>query len=241
MVVVCFFGPFLSMSFCYFKIFRHVRASAKRLSGHSPSRNKNSSSNVSKTTIETSGVDSRTSSFTDVSQIPSISGDAKNDDAASDAGSSRVSYSKYEDPQEKRRREKQRKRRKDDVRLAMTFSIVILAFVISWLPFCVMMFWTVFATDSVPRIPDMVTLLLGFANSCYNPIIYGVMNKRFHAGYRRLFCGCWPCFHPEKGCCSEPETSSISSTIENKTSIKAKLAEWKRNWNSSTLTSSSNS
>ena len=48
----------------------------------------------------------------------------------------------------------------------------------------------VFADDpgSVPRPLDMATLLLGCANSMCNPIIYGVMNKRFRKGFHRLFC-----------------------------------------------------
>lgn len=86
---------------------------------------------------------------------------------------------------------RKKKRREEEMRLTKSFIVVIFVFILCWFPFCITMFWSVFIRDerkSVPRVIDMATLLLGFANSCCNPIIYGVMNRKFRAGFRSLLC-----------------------------------------------------
>ncbi|XP_077998855.1 alpha-1A adrenergic receptor-like [Glandiceps talaboti] len=91
----------------------------------------------------------------------------------------------------KARTNRQRKRREEELKLTKSFLVVIFVFIISWLPFCVTMFWSVFSDQPVPRPVDMTTLLLGYFNSCCNPIIYGIMNKRFRQGYIQLLsCRC---------------------------------------------------
>lgn len=83
---------------------------------------------------------------------------------------------------------RQQRRRQEDLKLASTFLVVIFIFIICWLPYCITMFWSVFGETKVPKTADMTTILLGCANSACNPIIYGVMNKKFRNGYRKLFC-----------------------------------------------------
>ena len=79
-------------------------------------------------------------------------------------------------------------KRREEHRLAMSLIVVVIVFVICWLPFCVSMLIMVFAKTHVPREFHMFTLLLGYANSGCNPIIYGLMNKRFAAGFKDLYC-----------------------------------------------------
>ncbi|XP_072031085.1 D(2)-like dopamine receptor isoform X2 [Amphiura filiformis] len=81
-----------------------------------------------------------------------------------------------------------RRRRQEELKLTKSFVVVIFCFIICWLPFCVAMFWNVFGKNPPPRIFDMSTLILGYFNSCCNPIIYGVMNNRFRAGYKAILC-----------------------------------------------------
>ncbi|XP_070560045.1 alpha-1B adrenergic receptor-like [Ptychodera flava] len=85
--------------------------------------------------------------------------------------------------------ERQKRKREEELKLTKSFVVVIVIFIISWLPFCVTMFWSVHSGTPVPRPVDMATLLLGYFNSCCNPIVYGVMNKRFRQGYMKLL-GC---------------------------------------------------
>ncbi|XP_052769272.1 D(2)-like dopamine receptor isoform X2 [Mya arenaria] len=79
-------------------------------------------------------------------------------------------------------------RRREELRLALSLTVVVVVFVICWLPYCISMILSIFASGKVPREFHMFTLLIGYANSGCNPIIYGVMNKRFKVGFERLFC-----------------------------------------------------
>ncbi|CAH1252990.1 DRD2 [Branchiostoma lanceolatum] len=81
---------------------------------------------------------------------------------------------------------KKKKDREDDIKLTKSFVVVIVVFTICWLPFCVTMFWSVFSPTPVPRLVDMATLMLGYSNSCWNPIIYGVMNNKFRAVFKEI-------------------------------------------------------
>ena len=79
-------------------------------------------------------------------------------------------------------------KRREEHRLAMSLIVVVIVFVICWLPFCISMLIMILAKTPVPREFHMFTLLLGYANSCCNPIIYGLMNKRFASGFKDLYC-----------------------------------------------------
>ncbi|KAK7115289.1 tyramine/octopamine receptor-like [Littorina saxatilis] len=85
------------------------------------------------------------------------------------------------------RRQKRDKSRKEEFRLSLTLMVVIVVFVLCWFPFCITMLLSVFAPNTLIRAADMFTLLLGYSNSCLNPIIYGVMNKRVKDGYIALW------------------------------------------------------
>lgn len=85
------------------------------------------------------------------------------------------------------RQKRKEKRRTEEFQLALSLMVVILVFVLCWLPFCVTMFLSVFRPQSLPRAADMFTLLLGYTNSCINPFIYGVMNRRVKEGYGELW------------------------------------------------------
>ena len=79
-------------------------------------------------------------------------------------------------------------KRREEIRLAVSLIIVVVVFVVCWLPYCVSMLLSIFHSGQVPREFHMFTIIIGYANSCCNPIIYGVMNKRFKVGFKRIFC-----------------------------------------------------
>ena len=79
-------------------------------------------------------------------------------------------------------------KRREEHRLAMSLIVVVIVFVICWLPFCISMLLMIFAKEPVEREFHMFTLVVGYANSCCNPIIYGLMNKRFASGFKDLYC-----------------------------------------------------
>ena len=76
---------------------------------------------------------------------------------------------------------------KEEQRLTQSFLVVVSVFIACWSPFCVTMFWSIISPTPVPRVPDMFTLLLGCANSCCNPIIYGVMNRKYRDAFKYIF------------------------------------------------------
>ncbi|XP_071945610.1 tyramine receptor 1-like [Antedon mediterranea] len=85
-----------------------------------------------------------------------------------------------------------RKRREGETKLAVTFLIVVCMFIVCWLPFCITMIWAVLdgargQGNGPPRILDVATLILGYFNSCCNPIIYGIRNKKFRDAYKSVF------------------------------------------------------
>ncbi|XP_052212551.1 D(2) dopamine receptor-like [Dreissena polymorpha] len=77
-------------------------------------------------------------------------------------------------------------RRREEIRLAFSLIIVVVVFVICWLPYCISMLLSIFYSGHVPREFHMFTLIIGYSNSCCNPFIYGVMNKRFKDGFKRI-------------------------------------------------------
>lgn len=92
------------------------------------------------------------------------------------------------DPVLRRKRGSPLLRRREEIRLAFSLVVVVVIFVICWLPYCISMLISVFYKGHVPREFHMFTLVIGYANSGCNPIVYGVMNKRFKVGFKRLFC-----------------------------------------------------
>ncbi|XP_035691383.1 octopamine receptor-like [Branchiostoma floridae] len=86
-----------------------------------------------------------------------------------------------------------KKQRKEEAALTRSLLVVILAFVICWSPYAVTTMGQVIGYMHVPREVKVMSLVLGYFNSCCNPLVYGLMNKRFRDGFARLFhlnCGC---------------------------------------------------
>ncbi|XP_059144571.1 octopamine receptor 1-like [Physella acuta] len=82
------------------------------------------------------------------------------------------------------------RRRKEEFQLAGSLVVVIVLFIVCWFPYCISMFISVFTPERSSRGLDMTSLFLGYFNSCVNPIVYGLMNKKFKAAYIKLFMTC---------------------------------------------------
>ncbi|GFN76942.1 rhodopsin, gq-coupled [Plakobranchus ocellatus] len=79
------------------------------------------------------------------------------------------------------------RRRREEFRLSASLLVVIVLFIVCWFPYCISMFLFIYRPDISGRSLDMTALLLGYLNSSVNPIVYGLMNRRFKDGYRTLF------------------------------------------------------
>ncbi|KAK3587308.1 hypothetical protein CHS0354_011290 [Potamilus streckersoni] len=87
---------------------------------------------------------------------------------------------------------KLQKRRKEaqEIRLTASLIVVLVIFFICWFPYCISMMLSILHVEGVPRSFHVFTLMVGYFNSCCNPIIYGIMNKQFGAAFKQLFCDC---------------------------------------------------
>ncbi|XP_078093592.1 somatostatin receptor type 5-like [Mustelus asterias] len=83
------------------------------------------------------------------------------------------------------------KRKKSERRVTWMVVIVVAVFVFCWLPFYVMNIVNLVST--MPSEPALVGLyffvvVLSYANSCANPIIYGFLSDNFKQGFRKILC-----------------------------------------------------
>ena len=78
----------------------------------------------------------------------------------------------------------------DEIKLTNTLLIVVACFMACWAPFVMTMFLDVYYLNPLPRAVDVGTLLLGYANSMCNPMVYGIRNPVFRRELASLFSSC---------------------------------------------------
>lgn len=87
----------------------------------------------------------------------------------------------------------------EEVKITNTLLIVVACFMACWAPFAMTMFFDVYYPHPLPRTVDISTLLLGYANSMCNPIVYGVRNQAVRSELVRLVTQCHcPCANSNK-------------------------------------------
>ena len=79
----------------------------------------------------------------------------------------------------------------EEVKITNTLLVVVACFMFCWAPFAMTMFTDVYYNRPIPRIIDINTLLLGYANSMCNPVVYGIKNQSFRREFIRLFRRCY--------------------------------------------------
>ncbi|CAC5405342.1 unnamed protein product [Mytilus coruscus] len=211
MIGCCFGIPFTVMSICNILIFRTVRASKSRVAAAKSKISTNSHDRGSlKSTIVTQATSilpepsTVSSSQTDktllyiANRSPnnrtavtlenlSAIDDVKVDVSTVNSNLNRLSVIKSKQ-QQKILRHATDKARSDEIRLALALAIVVIMFVVCWLPFCISMLIGIFSPNAASDKFHMWTLLIGYSNSCMNPVIYGALNKKFGEGFKDIFC-----------------------------------------------------
>ncbi|XP_050069613.1 neuropeptide SIFamide receptor-like [Anopheles maculipalpis] len=84
------------------------------------------------------------------------------------------------------------------VKVIKMVFVVIITFAISWLPLYAIFCFVKFAGDLVydEAVQSFILTILpvaqwlGASNSCINPILYAFMNRKFRAGFKKLFHSC---------------------------------------------------
>ena len=82
----------------------------------------------------------------------------------------------------------------EEIKITNTLLIVVACFMACWAPFAITMFIDVYYPHPLPRAIDIGTLLLGYANSMCNPVVYGIRSQAFRSELVRLVTNCHcPC------------------------------------------------
>ena len=96
-----------------------------------------------------------------------------------------------ETEQENDRNKKRFRMSPEEIKITNTLLIVVVCFMVCWAPFAITMFIDVYYPRPLPRAIDISTLLLGYANSMCNPLVYGVRNQAFRKELHLLYTGCF--------------------------------------------------
>nr|7XMS_R Chain R, Somatostatin receptor type 4 [Homo sapiens]7XMT_R Chain R, Somatostatin receptor type 4 [Homo sapiens] len=80
--------------------------------------------------------------------------------------------------------QQRRRSEKKITRLVLMFVVV---FVLCWMPFYVVQLLNLFVT-SLDATVNHVSLILSYANSCANPILYGFLSDNFRRFFQRVLC-----------------------------------------------------
>lgn len=86
----------------------------------------------------------------------------------------------------------------EETKITHTLVIVVACFVFCWAPFVITMILGVYYSQPIPRGVDFGSLLLGYANSMFNPIFYGVRNAGFRKSFNELYSKYLPCLQNER-------------------------------------------
>ncbi|XP_020616087.1 5-hydroxytryptamine receptor 1-like [Orbicella faveolata] len=78
----------------------------------------------------------------------------------------------------------------EEVKITNTLMIVVACFMACWAPFAITMFFDVYYSRPLPRTVDISTLLLGYANSMCNPVVYGIRTQAFRRELVGFYTSC---------------------------------------------------
>ncbi|XP_069788498.1 somatostatin receptor type 1-like [Narcine bancroftii] len=80
-------------------------------------------------------------------------------------------------------------RRKSEKKITRMVLMVVTVFVICWMPFYVVQLTNIFL--SLDTTVTQLCLILSYANSCANPILYGFLSDNFKRSFQRILCFSW--------------------------------------------------
>ena len=73
-------------------------------------------------------------------------------------------------------------------RITVVTFMVTITFFVCWMPYCIVTICLASGKSNLPQEFTSVALLMTIANSCCNPIIYGIMNRNFRKAFREILC-----------------------------------------------------
>lgn len=100
------------------------------------------------------------------------------------------------------------KKRKSERKVTRMVVVIVLVFVLCWLPFfttnIVNLFYTIPENDAAAAVYSFLVILT-YVNSCANPILYGFLSDNFKQSFQKVLC-----LH---------KTSSVGSSATQETTV----------------------
>ncbi|XP_048341670.1 somatostatin receptor type 1 [Sphaerodactylus townsendi] len=81
-------------------------------------------------------------------------------------------------------------RKRSERKITLMVLMVVMVFVICWMPFYIVQLVHLFVEQGDATISQL-SVILGYANSCANPILYGFLSDNFKRSFQRLLCLSW--------------------------------------------------
>uniref|UniRef100_UPI00358ED2F0 somatostatin receptor type 1-like n=1 Tax=Myxine glutinosa TaxID=7769 RepID=UPI00358ED2F0 len=81
-------------------------------------------------------------------------------------------------------------RRRSERKITRMVLMVVAVFVVCWMPFYAVQMLNVFGVPSDATVTQLC-VVLSYANSCANPILYGFLSDNFKRSFRRTVCQHW--------------------------------------------------
>uniref|UniRef100_A0A915CND6 G-protein coupled receptors family 1 profile domain-containing protein n=1 Tax=Ditylenchus dipsaci TaxID=166011 RepID=A0A915CND6_9BILA len=92
----------------------------------------------------------------------------------------------------KSEKERRKNERKQEGKAAKTLSAILIAFIVTWTPYNVIVCWEAFFPNSIPDVLFTISYCLCYVNSTINPLCYALCNARFRMTYMRILrCKNW--------------------------------------------------
>ena len=83
------------------------------------------------------------------------------------------------------------KRRKSERKVTRMVVIIVLVFILCWLPFFVTqivnLFYIIPETNVMAAV-YFILVILTYVNSCANPVLYGFLSENFKQSFRKVLC-----------------------------------------------------
>lgn len=83
-----------------------------------------------------------------------------------------------------------RRRRHSEKKITRMVLVVVAVFILCWMPFYVVQLVSVFYRPLDPMVTQLF-VILSYANSGANPILYGLVLDNFHCSFQRVMCFRW--------------------------------------------------